>query len=163
MKQQSKDPFEAAFEEQEDSPPESPAAAVVAEDIQTLQNPAVANTVVDAQEDDDPLPLSRDPSSSMATTSAAPLPRTHARSLAPAAKNKEDDDEEEEENVEVELGKFPSSGDPDKMAKMQSVLFLYCSSSCYLFLLLPLLLVTYLSYLKIETKFVFALFGLRRQ
>ncbi|XP_015867595.2 transcription initiation factor TFIID subunit 11 [Ziziphus jujuba] len=126
MKQQSKDPFEAAFEEQEDSPPESPAAAGVAEDIQTLQHPAVSNTVVDAQEDDDPLPLSRDhPSSSMATTSAAPMPvssRTHAPSSVPAPKNKEDDDEEEEENMEVELSKFPSSGDPDKMAKMQAIL-----------------------------------------
>ena len=138
MKQQSKDPFEAAFEEQEDSPPDSPvAAAVVADDVQTLQNPTVTNTLADAQEDDDPVLVPRDPSSSssMATTSAAHMP-VSSRVRVPSAsaaknKDKDDDEEEEEETMEVELSKFPSSGDPDKMAKMQSVPFLFCSSSCF--------------------------------
>lgn len=136
MKQQSKDPFEAAFEEQEDSPPDSPvAAAVVADDVQT-RNPTVTNTLFDAQEDDSLL-VPRDPSSSssMATTSTAHMPIT-SRVRVPSAsaaknKDKDDDEEEEEENMEVELSKFPSSGDPDKMAKMQSVPLLFCSSSCF--------------------------------
>ncbi|KAM7262510.1 hypothetical protein ACFE04_000193 [Oxalis oulophora] len=40
------------------------------------------------------------------------------------AKDKEEDyDDEEEDNMEVEeLGKFSSTGDPDKMAKMQAIL-----------------------------------------
>lgn len=120
MKQQSKDPFEAAFEEQEESPPDSPVAAVVADDVRTPQNPAVTITLVDAQEDDGPLLVPGDPS--LATTSAAPMTvssRGHVPSATAPAKNKDDDDEEEEENMEVELSKFPSSGDPDKMAKMQ--------------------------------------------
>ncbi|CAA2998114.1 transcription initiation factor TFIID subunit 11 [Olea europaea subsp. europaea] len=40
----------------------------------------------------------------------------------PVGKSKEEDEEEEEENMDVELGKFPSSGDPDKVAIMQSIL-----------------------------------------
>ncbi|KAF3450119.1 hypothetical protein FNV43_RR06199 [Rhamnella rubrinervis] len=127
MKQQSKDPFEAAFEEQEDSPPDSPVAAAVTDDVQTLQNPTVTNTLVDAQEDDDAVIVPRDPSSSsMATTSAPPMPGS-SRVRVPSAsaaktKDKDDDEEEEEETMEVELSKFPSSGDPDKMAKMQAIL-----------------------------------------
>ncbi|KAI5676959.1 hypothetical protein M9H77_07909 [Catharanthus roseus] len=66
--EQSKDPFEVTFEEQEESPPESP----IAPDENETQIPP-----------------------------------------------KEDDEEEEEENMEIELGKLTSTGDPDKMAKMQ--------------------------------------------
>ncbi|XP_021822172.1 transcription initiation factor TFIID subunit 11 [Prunus avium] len=131
MKQQSKDPFEAAFEEQEDSPPDSPAA------------PDAARTALDTQEDDDPLllpPGSKDPSSSatplaappppppttaVTTARATPVATTAAPSTSARATfkhNKDDDDDEDEENMDVELGKFSATGDPDKMAKMQAIL-----------------------------------------
>ncbi|CAB4276873.1 unnamed protein product [Prunus armeniaca] len=130
MKQQSKDPFEAAFEEQEDSPPDSPVA------------PDAARTALDTQEDDDPLlpPGSKDPSSSATPLAAPPppLPTTAvttarttpaATTAAPSTSaratvkhNKDDDDDEDEENMDVELGKFSATGDPDKMAKMQAIL-----------------------------------------
>lgn len=110
---QSKDPFEAAFEEQEDSPPGSPADAF------ETQNPnsVVAQGTVADQEDD----ISGGNGKKVATqfTPPASAAGTSSGPNTTAIKNKDDDDEEEEENMDVELGKFPSSGDPDKMAKMQ--------------------------------------------
>ncbi|XP_062160616.1 transcription initiation factor TFIID subunit 11 [Alnus glutinosa] len=106
MKQVSKDPFEAAFEEQEDSP-------------------AVA---VDGQQDDvdddyDGIEIAAAGPSTSTSTSTAPTPPV---SVAKSnAKSKDDDqEEEEEENMDVELSKLPSAAesDPDKMAKMQSIL-----------------------------------------
>lgn len=104
---QFKDPFEAALEEQqeEDSPPESPSPA---DDLST--QPSVAPTDTAVQEEDD---------LNVPSTSAL-FPST---TVAAAPKNKDEEDEEEEENMEVELSKLPSGGDPDKMAKMQWVLF----------------------------------------
>ncbi|KAI3498533.1 hypothetical protein L1887_34308 [Cichorium endivia] len=110
LMKQSKDPFEVAFEELDESLPDSPDAH---DEIVTQ----TAKPSINSQGDD--LENSIHPSNQpkararLASTSAA-IPTNH--------KNKEDDDEEEEENMDVELGKFPSTGDPDKMAKMQSIL-----------------------------------------
>ncbi|KAL6196894.1 hypothetical protein ACLB2K_032507 [Fragaria x ananassa] len=133
MRQQSKDPFEAAFEEQDDSPPDSPAAvdairAALDEDYDEGLPP------------EEPPPSSSTPSTS---TAAAPTTATVVATVTPATKtltkkssakppipraakqsqqNKEEDDDEDEDNVDVELGKYPATGDPVKMAKMQAIL-----------------------------------------
>lgn len=106
---QSKDPFEVAFEEQEESPPESP----IAPDENETQPPAAA-----ASGQGDDVGAAVPPSNPSATT-GAPI---SIGAAGPVGKSKEDDEEEEEENMEIELGKFPNSGDPDKMAKMQGIL-----------------------------------------
>lgn len=95
---QSKDPFEAAFEE---SPPESPVETEAEAEAET-QNP---------------------PSSS----SAPPLPQPQKVSATKNKdkekdKDKDEEEEEEEDNMDVELAKLPSAGDPHKMAKMQAIL-----------------------------------------
>lgn len=112
---QSKDPFEAAFEEQDDSPPESPVDAF------ETQNPSavVAQGTLAGQEDD--ISNSNGAKSAVQFAPAVKLlsAGTSSGPTANATKNKDEDDEEEEDNMDVELGKFPSSGDPDKMAKMQ--------------------------------------------
>ncbi|XP_020208917.1 transcription initiation factor TFIID subunit 11 [Cajanus cajan] len=99
---QSKDPFEAAFEE---SPPESPVETEAEAEAET-QNP---------------------PSSS----SAPPLPQPQKVSATKNKdkekdkdkdKEKDEEEEEEEDNMDVELAKLPSAGDPHKMAKMQAIL-----------------------------------------
>ncbi|CAN1225859.1 Transcription initiation factor TFIID subunit 11 [Linum grandiflorum] len=108
---QLKDPFEAAYEEQEDSPPDSPLAA---DELEAAAPPGSqgAGTV---EEDDETaggdIRLS-DPSSS------AP-PSSSARNKG---KLREEDEDEEEDNMEVELAKLRSTADPDKMAKMQTIL-----------------------------------------
>ncbi|CAN1166542.1 Transcription initiation factor TFIID subunit 11 [Linum perenne] len=117
---QLKDPFEAAYEEQEDSPPDSPIAA---EDLDAggpsspHPPPAAPGSqgAVAADEDDDVAnadPRLADPSSSAPSSSAA----------RNRAKIKEDEDDEEEDNMDIELAKLPSAADPDKMAKMQTIL-----------------------------------------
>ncbi|KAM6544852.1 hypothetical protein CsatB_025588 [Cannabis sativa] len=113
-KQQSKDPFEAAFEEEQEHNQD--------EDEEDLGGAGTGatdpSTAVSREDDDKDRDGDRDrdrgpSSSSMALTAALPpIPR----------KKREDDDEEEEENVEVELEKFPSASDPHKMAKMQAIL-----------------------------------------
>ncbi|KAF5733591.1 transcription initiation factor TFIID subunit 11 [Tripterygium wilfordii] len=105
---QSKDPFEAAYDEQEESPPESP----IAQEGSEAQTGGVGAAAHGREDDDD----TRGAHRPNISTSA---PRAIAST---STKNKEDDDEEEEENVEVELSKFPSSADPTKMARMQSIL-----------------------------------------
>ncbi|KAL6206214.1 hypothetical protein ACLB2K_023463 [Fragaria x ananassa] len=135
MRQQSKDPFEAAFEEQDDSPPDSPAAvdairAALDEDYDEGLPP------------EEPPPSSSTPSTSTAAA-AAPTTETAVATVTPTTKtltkkssakppiaraakqsqqNKEEDDDEDEDNVDVELGKYPATGDPVKMAKMQAIL-----------------------------------------
>ncbi|KAE8678838.1 Transcription initiation factor TFIID subunit 11b [Hibiscus syriacus] len=125
---QSKDPFEAALEEQEESPPDSP----VGEDELNSQAPNETqnqtdggqNILVDDDDYDDIGSNSKNPSH----PSSSLTPKLHSTSInanvaaAVTNKNKEYDDDEEEENVEVELSKFPSSADPAKMAKMQTIL-----------------------------------------
>lgn len=107
---QSKDPFEAAFEEADDSPPDSPFNHEETE-TQTLAAQQTVNSKRYAAENSIHH-LNYQPKArvKLASTSA---------DVPPTTKNKEDDDEEEEENMDVELGKFSSTGDPDKMAKMQ--------------------------------------------
>nr|GFA58119.1 transcription initiation factor TFIID subunit 11-like [Tanacetum cinerariifolium] len=105
----SKDPFEVAFEEVDDSPPDAPYAH---DDTQTLAaQPTIHSQRYDQENSMHPLnqPKAR---IRLGSTSAS----------VPNNKNKDDDDEEEDENMDVELGKFSSTGDPDKMAKMQAIL-----------------------------------------
>lgn len=119
---QSKDPFEAAFEEQEESPPNSPSAA---DDLEVQTNIATASPAdtIDLQDgDDDPKPVAATATHSGIPSASTSMFVSSSSNVSAAPKTKEDDDEEEEENVEVELAKFPSSGDPDKMAKMQAIL-----------------------------------------
>lgn len=108
---QSKDPFEMAFEGQDESPPDSPIAH---EDSESQSLNANAQRIVDGQEDEDDNIATHSISQSTLKT-----PTVAAPSSAAAAKTKEEEEEEEEENMDVELGKFAASGDPDKMAKMQ--------------------------------------------
>ncbi|KAD6453129.1 hypothetical protein E3N88_07834 [Mikania micrantha] len=96
---QSKDPFEVAAEE---SPPESPVGHADTKTQDLAVQPPVSSHRADAENNIHPLNQQK------ATMKPA----------AKAVKNKEDDDEEEEENMDVELGKFPSSSDPAKLAKM---------------------------------------------
>jgi transcription initiation factor TFIID subunit 11 len=107
MKQVSKDPFEAAFEEQEDSP------AV-----------AVDGQQDDVEEDYDgievAIPSSAAGPSTSTSTSTAPIAPVSVAKSNPKSKY----DDQEEENMDVELSKLPSAADPAKMAKMQYVLLL---------------------------------------
>lgn len=142
---QFKDPFEAAFEEQEESPPDSPAppddpdappavASAPASASAPAPTPAAA-AAADAGHDDDDDDYDDDlldepsaPAAHPSSSSAAPNANaTAAAAAAPAAasgaaRNREDEEEEEDENMEVELGKLAPGGDPDKMAKMQAIL-----------------------------------------
>nr|KAJ0227796.1 hypothetical protein LSAT_V11C100000230 [Lactuca sativa] len=109
---QSKDPFEVAFEELDESLVDSPDSHddIVAQTLSSKPN-------INSQRDD--LENSIHPLNQ--PKSRVRLPQLQQPSQ-PIRRHKEDDDEEEEENMDVELGKFPSTGDPDKMAKMQSIL-----------------------------------------
>ncbi|CAL5206749.1 unnamed protein product [Lathyrus oleraceus] len=100
---QSKDPFEAAFEE---SPPESPIETEPDPDADTEIPPStslISQTTHTNEEDNQ-------------------FKNTNSTNNATIAKNKDDDDDEEEDNMDVELAKFPTAGDPHKMAKMQAIL-----------------------------------------
>ncbi|KAI0515967.1 hypothetical protein KFK09_008638 [Dendrobium nobile] len=97
-----KDPFEAAYEE-EDSPPASP-PPLPEEEAPTMEG-----------EDEEVAPGSH-------PSAAAPSNVANASTPAIGGKGKEDEEEEDEENMDVELRKFSSTGDPDKMAKMQIVM-----------------------------------------
>ncbi|KMT15906.1 hypothetical protein BVRB_3g055930 [Beta vulgaris subsp. vulgaris] len=112
---QSQDPFEAAFVEQEESPPESPVAA---NDVENRNADASVN---DTNQPEDEMGLDVVAHPNVVSTSAAPL--TSARTTQLNNKNKDEDDEEEEDNMDVELGKLSSNGDPDKMAIMQTILY----------------------------------------
>ncbi|KAK8543332.1 hypothetical protein V6N12_015890 [Hibiscus sabdariffa] len=125
---QSKDPFEAALEEQEESPPDP-----VGEDELNSHTPNEAqnqtegaqNILVDDDDDYDGLGSTIKNPSHPSSSSTPKLHSTSVNASVTAAvnnKNKEYDDDEEEENVDVELSKFPSSADPTKMAKMQAIL-----------------------------------------
>lgn len=101
----SKDPFEIAFEEQEESPPDSP-VGLDENETQASAGPSIGDPDMNANG------LAANPS----TSAAGANPVGTAGQIG---KNKEDDDEEEEENVDVELGKLRPSGDPVKTANMQ--------------------------------------------
>ncbi|KAG6791440.1 hypothetical protein POTOM_000559 [Populus tomentosa] len=124
---QSKDPFEAAYVEQEESPPESPVAQ---DDYDTqASNAAAADDSQGAavgQDDDD---LGGGGRNDFAHSSDHPsASRPMLGSARSKAKNKDDDEEEEEDNMDVELSKLASTADPDKMAKMQTEIFQELSS-----------------------------------
>lgn len=107
---QSKDPFEAALEE---SPGDSPDELEIETQPQTGTAAGSATAAVTGELEDEfdnlesqaPMSVSADPAAKMTMS-----------------KNKDEYDEEDDENVDVELGKFPSSSDPAKMAKMQAIL-----------------------------------------
>ncbi|KAL6503035.1 transcription initiation factor TFIID subunit 11 [Orobanche hederae] len=99
----SKDPFEIAFEDQEESPPGSP----VGVDENETQTSAGTAMFVGEDTDTSADVIPTDPSIPASVGTAGSI-----------GKNKEDDEEEEEENMDVELGKLQASGDPAKMAKM---------------------------------------------
>ncbi|XP_010529318.1 PREDICTED: transcription initiation factor TFIID subunit 11 [Tarenaya hassleriana] len=103
----SKDPFEAALEEQEESPPESPVGGGVGGEGEGDES----RTLIEQIPEEDEI--------AAGDLRPAKKPKTSMEGLG---KNKDEDDEEEEENMEVELTKLPSSADPDKMAKMQAIL-----------------------------------------
>ncbi|KAK9068250.1 hypothetical protein SSX86_012361 [Deinandra increscens subsp. villosa] len=105
---QSKDPFEVPAE---DSMPDSPVGHA---DTET-QDPAVQPTVSSQGADVD---NSNHPSNQQKTI----IKSASTSAATKTGKNKDDEDEEEEENMDVELGKVPSSNDPSKLAKMQSIL-----------------------------------------
>lgn len=104
-----KDPFEAAYEEQE-SPPESPGPPE--EEIVAADGHAGAD-VGEEELDEQAQPGAP----SAAAASAAPAAVATGRGNSARAKE-EEEEEEEEENMGVELRKLPT-GDPDKLAKMQ--------------------------------------------
>ncbi|PRQ30213.1 putative transcription factor Hap3/NF-YB family [Rosa chinensis] len=135
MKQQSKDPFEAAFEEQDDSPPDSPAAfdairAALDEDYDEGLPPedppssSTPSTAAAAATTTTTTVATVTPATKTLTkkSSAKPTPASSARATKQSQQNKEEDDDEDEDNVDVELGKYPATGDPVKMAKMQAIL-----------------------------------------
>ncbi|XP_009594063.1 transcription initiation factor TFIID subunit 11 [Nicotiana tabacum] len=107
----SKDPFEAAIEEQEGSPPESP----VGLDENENEDQAALNVSVHG---DDDANINAGTENRLISVTA-PI---SVGTAGPSGKTKEEDEEEEEENMDVELGKFASSSDPDKVVKMQSIL-----------------------------------------
>jgi len=102
---QSKDPFEAAFEE---SPPESPTE---------IEADSIHNHSHNLNHNQNPIP----------SPSVLPLNPGPPQKASAVVKNKDkdkdkdDEEEEEEDNMDVELSKLPSTGDPHKMAKMQFV------------------------------------------
>ncbi|KAH1066951.1 hypothetical protein J1N35_031938 [Gossypium stocksii] len=110
---QSKAPFEAALEEQEESPPDSP----VGEDELNSQTPNEPQNqtdgghklLVDDDDYDDIGPNVKNPSH----PSSSSTPKLHSTSVnANVATEATTKNKEEEENVEVELSKFPSSATP---------------------------------------------------
>ena len=109
---QSKDPFEAAFEE---SPPESPIETEPDPDA-SIENPNSTNSSL--------------PQSSLTHEEDHNHIKT-PNSNNTITKHKDEEDDEEEDNMDVELAKFPTAGDPHKMAKMQLVLTFFFSLCCF--------------------------------
>lgn len=144
---QSKDPFEVAFEEEDEeyvSPPDSPVVArdnVIEPQTEThrinlqtsttsqsepaaLQLPVDVHnntTTQDDYDDDDDYDNEIDTSTPRPptyTNTAKPLKSTAAAASLAGKAKEDEEEEEEEENMDVELGN-PSTSDPDKMSKMQ--------------------------------------------
>ncbi|KAF9611557.1 hypothetical protein IFM89_033561 [Coptis chinensis] len=120
MKQPSKDPFEVAYEEEEEEEEEEEAEAEAEEaeaeqELQEQDSPIAVDEPISATSVIPPDDDSMDNSNNEKKIKINNTPNT-------TGKNKEEEDEEDEENMDVELGKFPSSGDPDKMAMMQAIL-----------------------------------------
>ncbi|TVU35514.1 hypothetical protein EJB05_17410, partial [Eragrostis curvula] len=109
-----KDPFEAAVEEQ-DSPPESPAPP---------EEDAAAAGAADAEDYDGGAPQALPPPQQPSSSTAPPVSLSAAAARAKRQAQKEQEEEDDEEDhMEVDLEKLPSStGDPDKLAKMNAIL-----------------------------------------
>ncbi|CAJ2673610.1 unnamed protein product [Trifolium pratense] len=111
---QSKDPFEAAFEAAfEESPPESPIETEPDPDADTeipISNSLNSQPIHTNEEEED--------NHVKNTTSI----NTAITTTKNNNNNKDDEEDEEEDNMDVELAKFPTAGDPHKMAKMQAIL-----------------------------------------
>ncbi|KAG2599806.1 transcription initiation factor TFIID subunit 11-like [Panicum virgatum] len=106
-----KDPFEAAVEEQ-DSPPESPAPP---EEEAGAAGPADDPDEYDGGGPRAPPP--RQPAAPAALAAAA------AKAKGRVQREQQEDEDDEEDQMEVDLEKLPSStGDPDKLAKMNAIL-----------------------------------------
>lgn len=99
-----KDPFEAAFNEQGDSPP----------DVTAAQTQAGAGADNGPDEDYDYGYESDNPNTAKPSAFKDVSRGTGANALL-GNKAKEDEEEDEEDNMDVE----PPNSDPDKMAKMQ--------------------------------------------
>ncbi|CAO1945539.1 unnamed protein product [Urochloa humidicola] len=105
-----KDPFEAAVEEQ-DSPPESPAPP---------EEEAGAAGPADDPEDYDGGPRAPPPRQQSAPASLA---AAAAKAKVRVQRDQQEDEDDEEDQMEVDLEKLPTStGDPDKLAKMNAIL-----------------------------------------
>uniref|UniRef100_M4DWN3 DUF1639 domain-containing protein n=1 Tax=Brassica campestris TaxID=3711 RepID=M4DWN3_BRACM len=102
----SKDPFEAAIEEeQEESPQESPVSY---------------GGVGGGGNDDGLVEIDQTPEESERDVSVRRQnKKSKTSSIIAEAKSKDEDEEEEEENMEAELTKYPTTADPAKMATMQ--------------------------------------------
>ncbi|KAL9240390.1 hypothetical protein vseg_014615 [Gypsophila vaccaria] len=110
----SKDPFEAAFEEQEESPPESPAAAAANDEDNQVGGVSVNE---DNHQTED---VVNDPN--VPSSSAGPSLAGTSQINRNKVKDEDADEDDEEEHMDVEMSKYPSTGDPDKLAKMQTIL-----------------------------------------
>ncbi|CAJ2673649.1 unnamed protein product [Trifolium pratense] len=109
---QSKDPFEAAFEE---SPPESPIETEPDPDADTeipISNSLNSQPIHTNEEEEEDNHVKNTTSINTAITTTKNNNNN----------NKDDEEDEEEDNMDVELAKFPTAGDPHKMAKMQAIL-----------------------------------------
>ncbi|CAO2178766.1 unnamed protein product [Urochloa humidicola] len=105
-----KDPFEAAVEEQ-DSPPESPAPP---------EEEAGAAGPADDPEDYDGGPRAPPPRQQSAPASLA---AAAVKAKGRVQREQQEDEDDEEDQMEVDLEKLPTStGDPDKLAKMNAIL-----------------------------------------
>lgn len=140
MKQASKDPFQVAYEEQDqdlqqqESPIDdydddddeigggggtSSIAAAADDGFADFLNTALTNnTNKDDDYDDD---ITTTNINNNPPSSSGPTPSRNT-GTAPGKNKDDDEDDDEEENLDMELAKLPSSGDPDKLTKMQTIL-----------------------------------------
>ncbi|KAF8676308.1 hypothetical protein HU200_047185 [Digitaria exilis] len=106
-----KDPFEAAVEEQ-DSPPESPAPQE--------EETGAAGPADDPEDYDGGGPRAPPPRQQSAPASLA---LAAAKAKGRVQREQQEDEDDEEDQMEVDLEKLPTStGDPDKLAKMNAIL-----------------------------------------
>ncbi|PAN29169.1 hypothetical protein GQ55_5G204900 [Panicum hallii var. hallii] len=106
-----KDPFEAAVEEQ-DSPPESPAPPE--------EEAGAAGPAEDPEDYDGGGPRAPPPRQPAAPASLA---AAAAKAKGRVQREQQEDEDDEEDQMEVDLEKLPTStGDPDKLAKMNAIL-----------------------------------------
>jgi len=109
---QSKDPFEAAFEE---SPPDSP-IEIEPEPVNPNSNSLISQ----------PSHIHEQQQVHVKNTISNNTKNNNSN------KDDEEDEEEDEDNMDVELAKFRAVGDPHKMAKMQLVTnFFHSFLKCY--------------------------------